>query len=196
MKYRMASTAERDALHQQLVKQVQTRSVLLTAPPPAATPAVFRRADGSSQFQPEFGAVYTSAALLDAEARLLDASRTISGPRLDAQLVQRVLAASPLDGQHLDDDQAGAVFAIATSGRILDVLVGPAGSGKTTTLTALRAAWEAEHGTGSVVGLAPTAKAAEVLAGTTGVGRGTNRRPPRTVVTMAEPVPRCAWLPH
>ncbi len=49
-------------------------------------------------------------------------------------------------------DQALAVEQIATSGRVLDVLVGPAGTGKTTTLAGLRAVWEAEHGPGSVVG--------------------------------------------
>ena len=44
------------------------------------------------------------------------------------------------------------------------MLLGPAGAGKTTTLAALRTVWEAEHGAGSVMGLAPSAVAAEVLA--------------------------------
>ena len=44
------------------------------------------------------------------------------------------------------------------------MLVGPAGTGKTTTLIALRAAWETVHGRGSVVGLAPSATAAAELA--------------------------------
>jgi len=61
-------------------------------------------------------------------------------------------------------DQVDAVVAIATSGRRLDVLVGPAGTGKTTTLLALRHAWEATHGRGSVIGLAPSATAAGELA--------------------------------
>ena len=60
-------------------------------------------------------------------------------------------------------DQEVAVEKIATSGRRLDVLVGPAGTGKSTTMAGLRAVWEAEHGPGSVVGLAPSAAAAEVL---------------------------------
>ena len=60
-------------------------------------------------------------------------------------------------------DQAVAVEKIATSGRVLDVLVGPAGTGKSTTMAGLRAAWESEHGPGSVIGLAPSAAAAEVL---------------------------------
>ena len=58
---------------------------------------------------------------------------------------------------------------IATSGRSLDVLVGPAGTGKSTTMAGLRAAWEAEHGADSVLGLAPSAAAAEVLAEELGI---------------------------
>ncbi len=43
---------------------------------------------------------------------------------------------------------------IATSWRVCDLLVGPAGMGKSTALARLLAAWEAEQGTGSVKGLA------------------------------------------
>ncbi|MEK0226175.1 ATP-dependent DNA helicase [Bifidobacterium mongoliense] len=41
---------------------------------------------------------------------------------------------------------------------------------KTTAMNALRRAWENEHGTGSVVGLAPSAVAAQVLADDLGIG--------------------------
>ncbi len=61
-------------------------------------------------------------------------------------------------------DQALAVEKVVTSRRVLDVLVGPTGTGKSTAMAGLRAVWEAEHGAGSVLGLAPTASAAEVLA--------------------------------
>ena len=57
---------------------------------------------------------------------------------------------SPGRGYGLSLDQALAVEKVATSGRALDVLVGPAGTGKSTTMAGLRAAWEAEHGPGSV----------------------------------------------
>src|SRR5699024_6372616 len=57
----------------------------------------------------------------------------------------------------------------AVSGRAVDVLVGPAGAGKTTAMNALRRAWEAEHGKGSVVGLAPSAVGAQVLADDLGI---------------------------
>ena len=75
----------------------------------------------------------------------------------------------PGRGYGLSLDQAVAVEKVATSGRVLDVLVGPAGTGKSTTMAGLRAAWEAEHGPGSVVGLAPSAAAAEVLAQELGI---------------------------
>ncbi|MFW6034276.1 MAG: MobF family relaxase, partial [bacterium] len=169
MKYRLASPADRDALHRRLVDAVQQRSVLLTAPPPASTPAEFRRPDGTSQFTPEYGNVYTSRAVLDAESRLLDTARSLGGPRIDPDQVEQLLATLAPDGAPLGEDQATVVHAVATSGRQLDLLVGPAGAGKTTALDALRAVWEAQHGTGSVIGLAPTAKAADVLAQTLGV---------------------------
>ena len=51
----------------------------------------------------------------------------------------------------------------------MDLLVGPAGAGKTTTMRALRAAWIAEHGRGSVIGLAPSATAAQALGDDLGV---------------------------
>ncbi|NNN22603.1 MAG: AAA family ATPase [Acidimicrobiales bacterium] len=62
-----------------------------------------------------------------------------------------------------------AVEKIATSGRVLDVLVGPAGTGKSTTMAGLRSLWESEYGVGSVIGLAPSSAAAEVLATELGI---------------------------
>ena len=67
-------------------------------------------------------------------------------------------------------DQRSVVERIAVSGRTVDVLVGPAGAGKTLALGGLRRAWEAEHGAGSVIGLAPSAAAADVLASDLGIG--------------------------
>ncbi|MGO2662752.1 AAA family ATPase [Propionibacterium freudenreichii] len=83
--------------------------------------------------------------------------------------VERITRSPDADGRMLGDDQADALTRIAVSGRMLDVLVGPAGAGKTTAMSALRRAWEAEHGPGSVVGLAPSAVAAQVLADDLGI---------------------------
>jgi AAA domain len=59
--------------------------------------------------------------------------------------------------------------AVLTSGRQVDVLVGPAWAGKTRTLRAVHAGWEAAHGLASVVGLAPSASAAAELATAVGI---------------------------
>ena len=47
--------------------------------------------------------------------------------------------------------------------------MGPAGTGKTTTLRAVREAWEQAHGAGSIVGLAPSAVAADILGESIGI---------------------------
>jgi ATP-dependent exoDNAse (exonuclease V) alpha subunit len=107
---------------------------------------------------------------LDAEHRLLDAGRSLGAATVSRGAVARVTAGDlPGRDRALRVDQALAVEKVATSAKALDVLVGPAGTGKTTALAGLRAVWEAEHGTGSVVGLAPSAAAAEVLAAELGI---------------------------
>lgn len=60
-------------------------------------------------------------------------------------------------------DQRAAALQVLSSGRCLDAVVGPAGSGRTTTMAAIRNGWEREFGAGSVVALAPAAASADVL---------------------------------
>lgn len=169
MPYRFASDADRDDAILSVTSAAAGGSVLLTAPELASTPRAFVRSDGSSAFARP--AVYSSVDLLGAEAALLQRARTISGPRCDAGAVVGRLA-QPVgeDAVVLDDEQQLAVHSIATSGRVVDVLVGPAGTGKTVTLAGMRAVWEARFGAGSVVGLAPSAAAAEVLGDSLGIG--------------------------
>jgi ATP-dependent exoDNAse (exonuclease V) alpha subunit len=59
--------------------------------------------------------------------------------------------------------------AVLTSGRQVDGLVGPDWAGKTRTLPAVHAGWEAAHGLASVFGLAPSASAAAELATAVGI---------------------------
>jgi hypothetical protein len=124
-------------------------------------PERFRTPDGVRQFAPAAGWQYTTQDLLDAEARLLEAGRGTAGPTVGYGTIAAVCD-RPLPGRTygLGADQAVAVEQIAASGRRLALLVGPAGTGKTTTLAGLLVAWETEHGAGSVKGLAPSAAAA------------------------------------
>ncbi|EYR65282.1 conjugal transfer protein [Actinotalea ferrariae CF5-4] len=111
--------------------------------------------------------LYTSVELLAAEKVLLDASEAVTAVVGDQRhrpvLMTRL--ASHLDG--LAPDQAAAARAVVASGHTVDALVGPAGSGKTTTLGALTAFWRGN--VGPFVALAPSATAAHTLSRALGV---------------------------
>ena len=105
---------------------------------------------GPRGFIPKSHVVYTTEALLDAEARLLEAgeeARSAAGERW-RRSPRSPRRTCPGGDYRLSLDQALAVEKIATSGRVLDVLVGPAGTGKSTAMAGLRAAWEQVHGPG------------------------------------------------
>lgn len=162
--YRFTSFDDRQAVTELIADAAEHASLRLTPVELASSPLAFRRGDGTSAFRPKHSTIYTSTVLLDAEDRLLDRSRALTAPTVAESTVAGVLQ-RPRRGEHaLGEDQAAALTSIAISGRVLDLLVGPAGAGKTTAMRALRTAWEAEHSKGSVVGLAPSAGAAEVLA--------------------------------
>lgn len=163
--FRFAATADREAITALVVDYAEHASLRLTPPELAHTPALFHRTDGSSVFRPKHGALLSSTAVLEAEGRLLALAADIAAPTVGIARVDRATAGPRPDGNRLSPDQVSAVTKIALSGRKVDVLVGPAGTGKTTTLQTLMRAWESEHGRGSVIGLAPSAAAAAVLAG-------------------------------
>lgn len=169
MGWRFASMQDREAIVAMVADAAEALSLRLTPPDLATSPAVFRRADGTSVFRPKHSTVFSSEELLAAEGRLLDRTRTLTAPTVSVATVQKITTKPDRQGRMLGADQAKALTRIAVSGRMLDVLVGPAGAGKTTAMSGLRRAWEAEHGTGSVVGLAPSAVAAQVLADDLGI---------------------------
>jgi hypothetical protein len=162
---RLASPDDRIAVAERTADLATQQSLLVSAPELHFTPEHLRRADGTSRFRAKGHEIYTTTIVIEAEARLLEAGREIDGPAVATGTVAGITSV-PLPGRDhpLAADQALAVKQIATSGRRLDVLVGPAGTGKSTAMAGLRAAWEAEHGAGSVLALAPSAAAAEVLA--------------------------------
>ncbi|MDR1441406.1 MAG: relaxase domain-containing protein [Bifidobacteriaceae bacterium] len=169
MGWRFATALDREIISEAITRAAQDHSLRLTPDQRAPTPEVFTRADGTSQFRPRHHAVFTSEAVFAAEQRVLDLAERTDGSTVSAGAVQRIIAREDALGPVLSMDQAEAVVAISTSGRVVDLLVGPAGAGKTTALAALRQAWEAEHGTSSVTGLAPSATAAAVLAEDLGI---------------------------
>jgi conjugative relaxase-like TrwC/TraI family protein len=168
MGLRLATADDRERLIEAVVALAEGASIRLTPLEQAPAPAGMRRDDGTSRLRPYRGERYTAPATLAAEDRLLARAATNLQPEIGTRTVQAARSRS-FDGRALTGEQQSAVGQIATSGRQVDLLVGPAGAGKTTTMRALRAVWERAHGPGSVVGLAASAAAAQVLGDELGV---------------------------
>lgn len=107
---------------------------------------------------------YTDTSTLACEDAVMAARNDDGGPAVRADVIMGFLdQVQQPESRVLHSDQRAAVAEVVLSGNRLDAIVGPAGTGKTTTLGAVKKVWEAEYGAGSVVGLAPAAASAEVL---------------------------------
>jgi conjugative relaxase-like TrwC/TraI family protein len=168
MAWRFRSAAEREAVVGLIVDAAEGKSVALTPPELAISPADFRREDGTSVFRPRHSTIYSSTEVMAAEDRLLARAEDRNAPALGPEKVTSATARDVV-GACLSPEQADAIARVASSGRRLDLLVGPAGAGKTTAMRGLRTVWVAERGQGSVVGLAPSAAAAKALAEDLGI---------------------------
>jgi len=124
-------------------------------------PDVLRRLDGASVYTVSGARLFTSARILAAEQRLVDAAGRRNGMTVDATAIDLALLESTANGLTLNAGQVALVRAMATSGSRVQLAIAPAGSGKTTAMRALTAAWTEAGGT--VIGLAPSAAAAAAL---------------------------------
>ncbi len=110
---------------------------------------------------------YTTTEMLAVEAHVLalgDAGRGAGLATVAPQTVDAALAAVPFE---LGDDQAAMVRGLLTSGAAVEVVQAPAGTGKTTALSAARLGWEAAGY--RVVGSSTAARAARELADSGGI---------------------------
>ena len=99
--------------------------------------------------------------------RLLAAAGRRDGASVDQAAVDLALLEMAANGTALDAGQASLVRQMCTSGARLQLAIAPAGAGKTTAMRALTLAWTQDGG--HVLGLAPSAAAAAVLAEQTGI---------------------------
>ena len=159
------SIAGLDSLVDTIVDRVLSPalSVPLTARPQLDEPAILRRSDGTSVYEIAGAARYSSPAILDAERTVLTLAGRHDGRRIDTSVVSLALLESAANGLTLGEDQAAMVRDLATSGTRVHLALAPAGTGKTVAMRALAAAWTADGGT--VIGLAPSAGAAQILRG-------------------------------
>ena len=157
----VAASSLDEAVDAVVHRAIAHHSVPLADPDPVEEPAALRRPDGSSVYRPHGSTRYTSAAVLDAESRLVAAADQTGGHRISHVRVGIALAEHAANGTHLNPGQEALVRELATSGRRLQLALAPAGTGKTTALAVLAHAWRDAGGT--VVGLAPSAVAAHQL---------------------------------
>ncbi|MFF3256999.1 MobF family relaxase [Actinacidiphila glaucinigra] len=143
-----------------IADQVLADTDCLEVTPPDIHPAHpdLTRPDGTSVYQPIGARTFTTATLLAAENRLLAAARTRVIPPVGRGAFAR--AAALHDGP-LDAAQRELASSFALSERLLLAGLGPAGSGKTTSMRLLAGAVDAAGG--ALVPLAPSARAAKVL---------------------------------
>lgn len=164
---RFVTIADRITVLDQIITRAEAESLRLTPEYDRALPAHFVDVDGN-RFQSVDQIAYSSQDILDAEQHLLALSADTTGPTLTSRLVARHVSRT-VKGVRLEPDQVAAITNLARSGRVVDLLVGPAGAGKTTALRALHRAWTAAHGRDAVIGLAPSAAAADVLGESLGI---------------------------
>jgi conjugative relaxase-like TrwC/TraI family protein len=124
-------------------------------------PDALLRPDGTPAYEQPAATRYTSQRILWAERRLVDAAGRGGGRVADHNSVTLALLQSMANREPLNPGQQTLVRDMATSGRRVQLAIAPAGTGKTTAMRALASAW-ANSG-GSVLGLAPSAAAAEQL---------------------------------
>jgi conjugative relaxase-like TrwC/TraI family protein len=143
-------------------------SIRLGSEAPVTEPVLLQRSDGASVFKRHESDQYTSQAVLDAEQRLIKAAQTPTVWSASAAAVaERIIAFEARHGRVLDAGQRELVTAFTTDDRLLAVGIGPAGSGKTTAMRAYKETLTAEGR--RLIGLAPSAQAANVLAADLGI---------------------------
>jgi conjugative relaxase-like TrwC/TraI family protein len=157
--------ADLDRLVDLLVDQVLTDRSIPIAPPTKddiAEPRQLRRRDGASVYNVPGAELFTSARILAAERELVAAAGRTDGRRVPHAEIEAALRETAATGLVLNQRQAELVRQMAGSGARVQLAIAPAGSGKTTAMRALAAAWTA--GGGEMIGLAPSAAAADQLA--------------------------------
>ena len=142
-----------------------TELLRLPAPLPGEPPLSLIRADGMAAIERHGGPRFTTKTTLCDEAKVLEIAARGKGAGI--ALIEPRRAASDLGRSVLGEDQRAAVFALVTGGDRVAALIGPAGTGKSTALGAVRALYE--QAGYAVIGLAPSAMAAEVLQSESGI---------------------------
>lgn len=119
---------------------------------------------GAPQMQPERAAAALGADRARVEARLWrEHARPVAAEGVASAAQAHDGAPVALSSAGLTDDQVQAAYGVLTSGRVIDILIGPAGTGKTRTVVTLAEAWQ-DARIGRVIGLTTSTNASHMLA--------------------------------
>ncbi|WP_237707978.1 MobF family relaxase [Hoyosella subflava] len=158
------SPTERDHAVTTVVDHALGRgSVALSTPETLEAPTALRRdSDGLGVLERHGELLHTSTAMLDAEGQVVAAAQTpvpvfTTGEQLRAVIAEQESAS----GRVLNPGQRALAEHFCLSGQLVAAGVGPAGTGKTTSMKAVTAAWQASGR--QVIALAPSAVAADTL---------------------------------
>src|SRR5262249_31439426 len=167
-----------DLTDQALAGEAGEDVLRLDAPEWPRVPDALRRASGESIYRPHGTELYATRSQLSLENQVLADALQEAAPRLTpkeaafvlgvelAQIRTQLRANSPASGgatcAGLRLDQATAAFLALTSPRRVELIVGPAGTGKTYTAVRIANAWR-EAGMGRVYGIATTSAGRNVM---------------------------------
>lgn len=171
---RCPTAADRHALVDEIVTATLDKAVSLT-PDRSRTPegpdSTVNLRDRSVFDHHHHAGIYTTEDVLSDEEHLISrvtatGAPSLSGPPDHVEVLDNWRTD---DGHPLSPDQMEASRHVLSSDAGISAIIGPAGTGKSTTMGAITDTWHSVHGDESVIGLAPSAVAAGVLGDEIGV---------------------------
>ena len=99
MGWRFPTMQDREAVVGMIADVAESVSLRLTPPDLTTSPATCWRVDGTSVFRPKHSTVFSSELVLVAEDRLLDRSRTLTGPTVPVATVAKIAARPDAEGR-------------------------------------------------------------------------------------------------
>lgn len=140
-------------LHRYGLVQVSARDV-------GPVPQAVQGPGGVSKYRLKNAVYYTTTNQLQVETAIVERGRRTGAPALAGPAAE--LARAELRATKLSDEQREKVLAVVSSGQGGDVLIGPAGAGKSRAVGALARVWQTHVG-GQVFGVATSQIATDVL---------------------------------
>ncbi|MGZ1491254.1 MobF family relaxase [Brevibacterium sediminis] len=171
---RCPTADDRHALVDQVVTAALAKAVSLTpdrSRAPAGPDSTVNLRDRSVFDHQHNSGIYTTEQVMTDEEHLISRVTATGAPSLTGHPdhVEVLKNWRTDDGHALSPDQMEASKHVLSSDAGISAIIGPAGTGKSTTMGAITDTWHSVYGNQSVIGLAPSAVAAGVLGDEIGV---------------------------